>query len=460
MQRRAFLFQTAAQALGWSLFALPRTTSAAVADSADPADPAMARRKLVVVMLRGAVDGLSVVAPYAEPAYLAARPTLALPGPGAEGGVIRLTELFGLHPALARLAPYWAQGSLSFVHASGSPDSTRSHFDAQDFMESGTPGRKSTPDGWMNRLLSDLPGAASPTRAISMGALPARIFSGPASVASLGLGPRAFEGKAIDDPQVQAMLDKLYGAAGQGGRAAAAPGRVNDQALARTYRAATEGRSEIQRSMAASMTSDSAASAAAGAGAGMSTAAAGRAADPTADNGAPSARSFAADAKRLGSLIRRDAHTQLAFTSVGGWDTHVNQGGSQGQLANRLASLGEGLDALAQGLGEALRDTVIVVMSEFGRTVHQNGNQGTDHGRGNVMWLLGGPVAGGRVLGEWPGLDTAALVDGRDLAVTTDFRHVLASLLQRHLGVSDAGLGRVFPNLPGRWPGEAGLLRV
>ena len=453
MQRRSFLFQTAAQALGWSLFALPRTASAA---SPTFADPALARRKLVVVMLRGAVDGLSVVVPYAEPAYLAARPTLALPGPGAEGGVIRLTELFGLHPALARLAPYWAQGSLSFIHASGSPDSTRSHFDAQDFMESGTPGRKSTPDGWMNRLLSDLPGAPSPTRAISMGALPARIFSGPVSVASLGLGPRAFEGKAIDDPQLQAMLDKLYGAVGQDGRAGAAPGRANDQALARTYRAATEGRSEIQRSMAASMTGDSATSATAG----MSNLAVSRSADPTADNGAPSARSFAADAKRLGSLIRRDAHTQLAFTSVGGWDTHVNQGGNQGQLANRLASLGEGLDALAQGLGEALRDTVIVVMSEFGRTVHQNGNQGTDHGRGNVMWLLGGPVAGGRVLGEWPGLDTAALVDGRDLAVTTDFRHVLASLLQRHLGVSEAGLARVFPNLPGRWPGEAGLLRV
>jgi uncharacterized protein (DUF1501 family) len=457
MQRRSFLCQTAAQALGWSLFALPRSVSAAAAAAA-PADPALARRKLVVVMLRGAVDGLSVVAPYAEPAYLAARPTLALPGPGAEDGVIRLTGLFGLHPALARLAPYWAQGSLSFIHASGSPDSTRSHFDAQDYMESGTPGRKSTPDGWMNRLLSDLPGSASPTRAISMGALPARIFSGSASVASLGLGPRAFEGKAIDEPSVQALLNKLYGAAAQGGHAAAGQRRPIDQALARTYHEATEGRGEIQRSMAASMLDGSAASA--GAGAGMLGAATGPSADPTADNGAPSARSFAADAKRLGLLIRRDAHTQLAFTSVGGWDTHVNQGGSQGQLANRLSSLGEGLDALAQGLGEALRDTVIVVMSEFGRTVQQNGNQGTDHGRANVMWLLGGPVAGGRVLGEWPGLDTAALADGRDLAVTTDFRHVLGTLLQRHLGVSDAGLAHVFPNLPGRWPGAAGLLRA
>ncbi|MGS0756397.1 hypothetical protein ACVBEH_18215, partial [Roseateles sp. GG27B] len=172
----------------------------------------------------------------------------------------------------------------------------------------------------------------------------------PASVASLGLGPRAFEGKAIDDPHVQAMLDKLYGAVGEGGRAGAAPGRANDQALARTYRAATEGRGEIQRSMVASMTTDTDASNSAGAspsaGAGMSTAAASRSADPTADNGAPSARSFAADAKRLGSLIRRDAHTQLAFTSVGG--CRCRQGGNQGQLANRLASW-RGSGRAAQG---------------------------------------------------------------------------------------------------------------
>ena len=404
MQRRHFL-QTSAAIGAWSFASIQ-------------AAPELAQRKLVVILLRGAVDGLSVVAPYGDRNYAASRPNLALAPPGAEDGLLKLDSLFGLHPALARLKPYWDQGSLGFVHASGSPDPTRSHFDAQDYLESGTPGRKSTPDGWMNRLLGVMPGQAAPTRAVNMGATPPRIFSGPASVASLGLGPKAMDSKAIDDPAMQAALAKLY---------------AGDDALGRSYRDATEGRGEMRKSMQTGMAG------------GM---AGGGKVDPTADAGAPSARSFAADAGRLGALIRNDPHTQLAFTSVGGWDTHVNQGAAKGQLANRLASLGEGIDALAKGLGDALADTVIVVLSEFGRTVRQNGTNGTDHGRGNVIWLLGGPVAGGQMLGEWPGLDTAALTDGRDLAVVSDFRQVLRPILQRHLGVNDEGLAKVFPALP------------
>ena len=387
------------------------------------AQPSASRRKLVVILLRGAVDGLSVVVPWGEPAYAAARPSLALGAPGAEGGVLRLDSLFGLHPALARLMPFWSEGSMGFVHASGSPDPTRSHFDAQDFLESGTPGRKSTPDGWMNRLVAQLPGAAGPTRALNMGTTPPRILAGPAAVATLGLGPRALDSKAIDQPALQAGLAKLYAA---------------DPSLAHTFQSTTEGRSLMQRSMAAA--SEPA----------RETPARGMAASrppsaESADRGAASARSFAADARRLGQLIRRDPNTQLAFTAVGGWDTHVNQGAAQGQLANKLASLAEGLEALAQGLGESWRDSVVVVLSEFGRTVRENGTGGTDHGRGNVMWLLGGAVAGGRVFGEWPGLDAAALAEGRDLAVTSDYRQVLQPILQRHLGVSEAGLAQVFP---------------
>jgi uncharacterized protein (DUF1501 family) len=382
-------------------------------------------RKLVVVMLRGAVDGLSVVAPHGERAYAASRPAIALAPPGAADGLLKLDNLFGLHPSLGMLKRHWDGGSLAFVHASGSPDNTRSHFDAQDYLESGTPGRKSTPDGWMNRLLTALPGQPSPTRAISQGSAPPRIFAGPASVASLGLGPKAMDRRAIDNPALQAGLARLY---------------ANDPTLNATLADTTAGRSEMARSMAEADREP-------------------RAMDPTADAGAQSARSFAADARRLGQLIRKDVHTQLAFTSVGGWDTHVNQGNAQGQLANKLASLGAGLDALADGLGDALRDTVIVVLSEFGRTVRQNGNGGTDHGRGNVMWLLGGPVAGGQVLGEWPGLDTAALADGRDLAVRTDFRQVLAPVLQGHLGLSDAGLALVLPEAPTAWAQAGRLLR-
>jgi len=383
-------------------------------------------RKLVVVMLRGAVDGLSVVAPYGERAYAADRPGIAIPAPGADGGMLKLDSLFGLHPSLSPLKKHWDAGSLAFVHASGSPDPTRSHFDAQDYLESGTPGRKSTPDGWMNRLLGALPGEPAPTRAISQGSTPPRIFAGPAPVASLGLGPKAMDRRAIDNPTLQAGLAKLY---------------ANDPTLNATLHDTTEGRGEMARSMAAVEREE-------------------KATDPSADAGAQSARSFAADARRLGQLIRKDPHTQLAFTSVGGWDTHVNQGSAQGQLANRLASLGDGLDALAAGLGDALKDTVIVVMSEFGRTVRQNGTGGTDHGRGNVMWILGGSVAGGQVLGEWPGLDTAALADGRDLAVRTDFRQVLVPVLQRHLGLNDAGLARVLPQAPPSWAQAGKLLRA
>ncbi|MFN3303688.1 MAG: DUF1501 domain-containing protein [Roseateles sp.] len=383
------------------------------------------QKKLVVVMLRGAVDGLSVVAPYGEREYAAGRPQIALPAPGAEEGLIKLDSLFGLHPSLAMLKRHWDGGQLAFVQASGSPDPTRSHFDAQDYFESGTPGRKSTPDGWMNRLLAALPGEPAPTRAISQGQTPPRIFAGTASVASLGLGPNALQRRAIDNPQMQAGLAKLY---------------AGDAQLSGTLRDTTEGRGEMARSMASGMAGE-------------------RSMDPSADAGAPSARSFAADARRLGTLIRKDPHTQLAFTSVGGWDTHVNQGAARGQLANRLASLGEGLDALSQGLGDAFRDTVIVVASEFGRTVRQNGTGGTDHGRGNVMWLLGGSIAGGQVLGDWPGLDRAALADGRDLAVTTDFRQVLSVVLQRHLGLSETALATVFPQSPQTWRHADKLMR-
>lgn len=404
MQRRQVLAAGAA----WSLWSTAR------------ADPELARRKLVVILLRGAVDGLSVVVPYGERNYAASRGSIALAAPGADDGVIKLDSNFGLHPSLAPLKPWWDRGALGFVHASGSPDPTRSHFDAQDYMESGTPGRKSTPDGWMNRLLAGLPGPAAPTRAINMGATPPRIFAGSAGVASLGVGPKALASQAIDDPHLQTAFAKLYGGA---------------DPLSRSYQDATEGRGEIKRSMMM---------------------APGTASD-TGDQGAPSARSFAADARRLGTLIRKDPHTQLAFTSVGGWDTHVNQGGAKGQLANRLASLGEGLDALAGGLGDAMQDTVIVVMSEFGRTLRQNGTGGTDHGRGNVMWLLGGPVAGGRMIGEWPGLDDAALVEGRDLAVVSDFRQVLTPILRRHLGADDALLDRVFPQAPSSGLAAAGL---
>lgn len=433
MLRRRHLLSSTAAAWATGAYALWPGLSTALATAPTPAQTGPAH-KLVVVMLRGAVDGLSVVVPHGDAGYRQSRGSIALPAPGsADGSVLPLDPLFGLHPALARLMPLWQRGHLGFVHASGSPDPTRSHFDAQDYMETGTPGRKSTPDGWMNRLLAQLPGPAAPTRAVNMGPTPPRILAGSATVAQLGLGPRALEAKAIDNPELQAALGRLYGHEGD---------------LARTLQEARESRSEMGRSMATAEARSRQAQREAQMSPGSS-GDNGRSSDPSADAGAPTARGFAADALRLGQLIQADPHTQLAFTSVGGWDTHVNQGGARGALANRLGSLGEGLESLVQGLGDAFEHTVIVVMSEFGRTVRQNGTGGTDHGRGNVMWLLGGPVAGGRVRGEWPGLDRSALADGRDLAVTSDFRGVLSPILQQHLGLSDHAMGQVFPGFSG-----------
>jgi uncharacterized protein (DUF1501 family) len=391
-----------------SVFALgPRAWAAPMAEG-------QADRRLVVVFLRGAVDGLNVVVPYAEREYARLRPRIGLRAPGQDGGALDLDGRFGLHPALQDLMPLWQAGSLAFVHASGSPDATRSHFDAQDYMESGTPGRKATPDGWLNRLLGVLPGdpalKQAPVRAVSVGAVLPRIYAGEHAVANIAAGQAATKPTVLDRPKVGQAFDRLY---------------AGDDRMARAYRESQQARREVMSSLndAASMSKEMQA----------------------ANNGAPLPNGFPDDAARLGQLMRTDPRVQLAFMAVGGWDTHANQGAATGQLAGRLSPLGQGLAALAQQLGPVWRDTTVVVMSEFGRTAHENGNAGTDHGHGNVMWLLGGRVAGGRVHGRWPGLDRTALYEGRDLAVTTDFRQVLAEVLERHLSLPDAKLADVFP---------------
>jgi uncharacterized protein (DUF1501 family) len=379
------------------------------------AGPSAAQPRLVVVFLRGAVDGLSVVVPHADPHYRRLRSRIVLPPPGADGGVLPLDAAFGLHPALAPLMPLWQSGRLAFVHASGSPDPTRSHFDAQDYMESGTPGRKTTPDGWMNRLLGLTPadGAtlAAPTRAVSVGPVLPRIYAGPRMVANIAAGAAATRPGVLDRPRVASAFDQLY---------------AGDDKLSRAYRESQQAHREVMASMS---------------GNGDALAREMQAAN----NGAPLPNGFPEDAARLAQLMRKDAHVQFAFMALGGWDTHANQGAATGQLASRLAPLGQGLAQFAAQLGPVWDETVVAVISEFGRTAHENGNGGTDHGHGNVMWLLGGPVAGGRVFGRWPGLEDAALHEGRDLAVTTDFRDVLAEIAERHLRMRDAGLAALFP---------------
>ncbi|WP_370454218.1 DUF1501 domain-containing protein [Herminiimonas sp. KBW02] len=366
------------------------------------------KRKLIVVMLRGAVDGLNVVAPYGDPEYARLRPTIGLAAPGQDNGALDLDGYFGLHPALAPLQTLWNEKKLAFVHASGSPDPTRSHFDAQDYMESGTPGKKSTQDGWLNRMLTILPGPVSPTRAISIGPLMPRILTGRASATNLPAGDAGGKANLLDKPQVGNAFDQLY---------------QNNEKFGRTYQDAKDAHKEV---MSASLENEM----------------------QMANNGAPLPNGFPKDAARLAKLMRSDINIQLAFVALGGWDTHANQGSGTGQLANRLAPLGQGLATLAQQLGPVFQDTSIVVMSEFGRTARQNGNGGTDHGHGNVMWLLGGDIAGGKVYGDWQGLSGGGLHEGRDLPVTTDFRAVLAQIAERHLYLNDKQLGQLFPAGP------------
>ena len=403
MNRRNFIEQ---MALGAGLL-LPLGRHSWAATAAQPT-----RRKLIVVMLRGAVDGLNVVAPVGDPNYARLRPTIALAAPGQEGGALRLDNYFGLHPALAPLLPLWEQKRLAFVHASGSPDTTRSHFDAQDYMESATPGRKATQDGWMNRLVTLLPGAPNPSRALSIGPVMPRILSGAAAAMNLPNGAAATRADLLDRPQVGAAFDQLYAGHARYGRAYA-EGRVAHR--------------DVMQSASAEM--------------------------QAADNGAPLPNGFPADAARLAMLMRGNPAIELAFVALGGWDTHARQGAASGQLAGRLAPLATGLATLAERLGPLLQDTAIVVMSEFGRTARENGSGGTDHGHGNVMWVLGGGVAGGKVLGDWRGVGDAALNEGRDLPVTTDFRAVLAQLAERHLRLPDQQLATLFPGYAARDPG-------
>jgi len=411
--RREFL-RRAAMLSASGLILLGPNAWAARALEGDPS-----KKRIVVVFLRGAIDGLNVVVPHGESAYYDARPTIAIGERGGDDGVLDLDGFFGLHPALVPMMPFWKNGTLAFVHACGSPDPTRSHFDAQDFMESGTPGIRTTNDGWLNRTLAVMPGAHTPTEALSLGATLPRIFSGRMPVANIPTGRMADRPMPLDRPVVEVAFDRMY----DGG-----------DALSRTYKEGREARAHLMSELEQDMRE--------------------------ANAGASGPRGFSDDADRLAKLIRRDPGIRIAFLALGGWDTHVNQGGATGQLAGHLKPLGEGLAHFAEALGPAYGDTVIVVISEFGRTMHQNGNGGTDHGHGNVMWVMGGPVRGQRIYGRWPGLSNGELYQERDLAVTTDFRDPLAMILRSHMGLQDAQLMKVFPGRPSSSGNVVGIVRA
>jgi uncharacterized protein (DUF1501 family) len=371
-----------------------------------------ARRKvLIAIFQRGAVDGLNMIVPFGEREYYAARPSIAIPRPGASDGAVDLDGFFGLHPRLAPLKPLWDARQLAIVHASGSPDGTRSHFDAQDYMETATPGVKSTQDGWLNRYLHAREHAeATPFRAVALAGQLPRSLQGTAPAVAMNqigqFGIRA--GQATD--MVQASFESEYAA-------------VADSVLKRTGGQAFDAVKML------------------------------KSADPARyqpENGADYPRSGYGEALRqIAQLVKADVGLEIAFAEAGGWDTHVNQGSSAGQLGARLDDFGRGIAALARDLGDRMGDIVILTMSEFGRAVAENGNRGTDHGHGNAMMIVGGQnVRGGKVYGRWPGLAREQRYDGRDLAVTTDFRSVFAEVVGGHLGLTDTS--SIFPGFKDR----------
>jgi uncharacterized protein (DUF1501 family) len=361
------------------------------------------KKRLVVIFQRGAADGLNIVVPHGERAYYSMRPTIAI----QRNDVVDLDGFFGLHPAMGSLKPLWDAKHLAIVHAAGSPDNTRSHFDAQDYMESGTPGVKSTEDGWLNRCLhTSETEKDSPFRAVALGTSLPRILSGSVPAVAIdnvnnfavgGRGPVASPASNTFESMYAQSVDTVLHGTG-----------------AETFDAVKMLRS----------------------------------ADPAKYTPAPGANyprgRFGDSLRQVAQLLKADLGVEVAFTDIGGWDHHVNEGSSQGQLANLLREFSQSLSAFWTDLGDLAEETVVVTMSEFGRTARENGNRGTDHGHANVMFVMGGPVRGGKVYGRWPGMSEGQLHEGRDLAVTTDFRGVLSEALYKHSGVKD--LASVFPN--------------
>jgi uncharacterized protein (DUF1501 family) len=402
--RREFLKLSGLAALGLFSLGVPSWIYAAA--------ELLTKRKdktLVVLFQRGAADGLNMVVPYREADYYRMRPTIALKGPGQEGGVLDLDGTFGLHPALAPLMPMWKSGNLALIHAAGSPDPTRSHFEAQDNMETGTPGFKATQDGWLNRALQQVSKKnRNPLTALAVSPRLPRALRGDFPVTTMNnMESYRFLGGAGPEASFEMMYEKSV-----------------DLLLSGTGQATADSVNLLQDVLKSQPENLSA-------GYGKDRA--------------------SKSLSQLARVIKAKKGLRAGFLDIGGWDHHLNEGSTDGQLNSHLKDLGEGLAAFYRDLGDMAGDVVVVTMTEFGRTVQENGDRGTDHGHGSVMTVLGGEVKGGKVYGRFPGLQKEALFEGRDLEVTTDFRQVLSELLELHLGLKDP---TIFPNFkPGSYFG-------
>ncbi len=361
------------------------------------------KKKLVVIFQRGAADGLNVVVPYKEKNYYAMRPSIAI----KQNEVLDLDGFFGLHPQLASLKPLYEQRHLAIIHAAGSTDTTRSHFDAQDYMESGTPGVKVTEDGWLNRALQDekITGKPSAFRAVALGTQVPRTLQGKLpAIAIANLNDFSVAGKGPQTTTISNAFQAMYD-------------ESTDAVLHGTGQETFEAVKMLKSADPAKY-------------------------QPAAGVVYPNT-GFGNSLKQIAQLMKANLGVEAAFSDIGGWDTHQNQGAANGQLAGRLKEFSESIAAFWKDMGAESENITLVTMSEFGRTARQNGTGGTDHGHANVMFVLGGTVKGGKVYGKWPGLANEQLNEGRDLTVTTDFRRVLGEAAYKTLGAKD--MEKVFP---------------
>lgn len=407
MDRRYFLKSGAVALASFGMMSLAPKFLHQFADAQTLTGKNGKKKILITIFQRGAVDGLNMVVPYGESEYYDLRRSIAVAKPGKQDGAINLDGFFGLHPSLKPFESFWKNKQLAIVHSVGSPDNTRSHFDAQDYMEAGTPGIKSTRDGFLNRVLQTTGSEKdSPFRAVAMSQQTPRIMIGRApTIAMTNLSDFAIRAGAYTN-SVQGGFEGIWQENAKDG-------------LGDTGKETFEAVKFLKQ------------------------------ANPSqykAENGAAYPNSpFGGSLRQIAQLIKAGVGLEVAFTDTPGlnWDTHANEGNGRGQLANLLRDFGSSITAFATDLGKRMDDVVILTMSEFGRTARQNGSNGTDHGHGNVMFALGNSVKGGKVYGDWKGLKSGQLFQERDLDVTTDFRDVLGEAASKHLGSRD--LKKLFP---------------
>ena len=369
----------------------------------DPAGDVM-----IVIFLRGGADMLNMIVPYAEDTYYSARPTLAIPRPDDSSSDLKTLDLdgfFGLHPSLALLLPLFQSQQMTAIHAAGSPHETRSHFEAMGFMERGTPGSFDLTSGWVGRHLATLDnGSSSPIRGIGWGtALQASLVGAPSVVAMQSIIDYHLDGDVQAATQMMESLVSLYA--------------MEEESL---YASVESTRAAID--VVANVGYE----------------------NYVAQNGATYPETdFALALRQTAALIRADVGLEVASIDLGGWDTHVNQGGVEGDQAQLMVTLSEGLAAFHQDMGVDMNGVTVVVMSEFGRRLNENANRGTDHGHGGALLLMSDNLTQGPVVANWQGLSEDALDMGRDLAITTDYRTVLSELLQKRL--RNDNLNEIFP---------------